>query len=72
MKCEDTFGVVKEIINNPDSNAIISTFPIVDLPVNTPPNVANKIIIQKAQSSLVNTRSVLKQKVLIGEILTLV
>lgn len=68
MKCEDTFDVVKEIINNPDSNAVISNFPIVDLPVNTPPDFANKIIIQKAQSTPVKTRSALKQKVLIASI----
>lgn len=68
MKCNETFNVVKEIMSNPSSSAAISQVPIVNLPANTPPDVAQQIIIQHAQSIPVTTRSSLKQKGLVASI----
>lgn len=68
MRCQEPFDVIKEIMQNPASNAAISQAPIVNLPVNTPPQIAEQIIIQHAQSTPVTTRSSLKQKVLIASI----
>ena len=68
MRCEDNFDVLKEIMSNPSSASIISQVPVVNLPVNTPPEIAQQIIIQHAQQTPVSTRNALKQKVLIASI----
>lgn len=68
MKCDDTFDVVKELMSDPIANATISQVPIVNLPVNTPIDVANQILIQHAQSIPVTTRSSLNKKVLLASI----
>ena len=68
MKCDDPFDVVSEVMNDKDAQQKISQVPVVDLPVNTPPDVAAQIIIQYAQNTPVTTRSSLKKKVLIASI----
>lgn len=68
MKCNETFDVIKEIMSNPTSSAAISQVPIINLPANTPPDVAQQIIIQRAQSVPTTTRSSLKQKGLVASI----
>lgn len=68
MQCEESFDVLKEIMSNPESANVISQVPIVNLPANTPPDVAQQIIIQHAQQTPVSTRNALKQKVLIASI----
>ncbi len=68
MKCDVPFDVVAEIMNNPDSSKIISQVPVVNLPANTPSDIANQIIIQHAQNTPITTRLSLKQSVLIASI----
>lgn len=68
MCCEDSFDVIKEIMTNPSSASIINSVPVVNLPINTPPDVAQQILIQHAQSIPVTTRNSLKQKVLLASI----
>ena len=68
MKCNNPFDPIKEIFDNPKSNALISEVPIVKLPINTPPDVAQQIIVNHAQSMPVTTRSSIKQRSLIAAI----
>lgn len=68
MKCNKSFDPIQEIMDDPVSNAMVSQVPIVDLPVNTPIDVANQIIIQHAQSIPVTTRSALKSQCLFAAI----
>lgn len=68
MRCDVPFDVVAEIMNNPDSSRTISQVPIVNLPANTPPDIAKQIIIQHAKNTPITTRSTLKQSVLIASI----
>lgn len=68
MKCNIPFDPIKEVFDNPKSNALVSEVPIVKLPVNTPPDVAQQIIIKHAQAIPVTTRSSIKQRSLIAAI----
>lgn len=68
MQCNEPFDVIKEIMSNPTSSAAISQVPVINLPANTPPDVAQQIIIQRAQSVHTTTRSSLKQKGLVASI----
>lgn len=66
MKCDDPFDFIKEVMEDNKANKQISQVPIVDLPANTPPEIAQQIIIQHAQQSPITTRSALKRRVLIA------
>lgn len=68
MKCENTFDVTKELMSNEESYKKITEAPVIDIPLNTPPQVAQQIIANKAQQSLVNTRTSIKLKELIASI----
>ena len=68
MKCSIAFDPVREIMTDPESNAIISQVPVVNLPANTPPDVANQIIIQRAQQTPVTTRLSLKRRNMIAAV----
>lgn len=68
MKCEKPFDVIREIMDNPESNAIISKVPVINLPANTPPEIAQQIIIQHAQNTPVSTRSAIRQRVIIASV----
>lgn len=68
MKCDIAFDVVKEVLDDPVANAKISQVPIVNLPVNTPPDVAQQLIVQHAQSIPVTTRSALEHTVMLAAI----
>ena len=68
MKCSQPFDVITEIMSDPTANAAMSQVPIVNLPANTPPDIAKQIITQHAQSVPVTTRSSLKHKVLLASI----
>lgn len=68
MKCNKPFDPIREILDDPASNAMISQVPIVNLPANTPPDVANQIIIQHAQNTPVTTRSAIKHRCMIAAI----
>lgn len=68
MKCDSSFDMIKELMNNPQAYQAISQVPIVNLPINTPPQVAQQIIINQAQNTPVTTRSSIKIKELIASI----
>lgn len=68
MKCDDPFNVLKEVMNNPEARKAISDIPVVQLPANTPPDVAQQIIINAAQQSPITIRPSIKQRVLIATI----
>lgn len=68
MKCDMAFDVIKEVFDDPDAKAKISQVPIVNLPANTPPDVAQQIIVQHAQNVPVTTRSTLEHKVMLAAI----
>lgn len=68
MKCDSTFDVIKEIMEDDEANKTINTVPIVNLPANTPPQIAQQIIAQHAQQTPVSTRSSLKRNFLIAAV----
>ncbi len=68
MNCDKPFDVIKEIMDDPQANAIINTVPIVNLPANTPQQVAQQLITQHAQQTPLTTRSTLKRKFLCASI----
>ena len=68
MECNKPFDPIREIMDDPDSNALISQVPVVNIPANTPPDIANQIIIQKAQNTPVTTRSSLRHRCMIAAI----
>ncbi|MDR2943561.1 MAG: hypothetical protein LBU81_00465 [Methanosarcinales archaeon] len=49
MKCNQSFDPISEIMNDSTANRIISQVPIVSIPANTPPQVAQNLIGQIAQ-----------------------
>jgi len=68
MKCNKPFDPIREIMDDPEANALISQVPIVNLPVNTPPEIAQQIIVQHAQSIPITTRKSIKQRSMIAAI----
>ena len=68
MKCEEPFDVVREVMSDPSANALISKIPVVDLPANTPIEIAQNIIIQRAQQVPITNRSSLKKELLLASI----
>lgn len=68
MNCDKPFNIVNEVMNDPNAKAQINVVPVVNLPANTPPDVANQIIVQHAQQTPVTTRSAIEKKVLIASI----
>lgn len=68
MKCSKPYDVINEIMSDPTANQLINKVPIVDIPANTPLNVAHTIITQKAQAATVSMRSSFKQKIIVAAI----
>jgi hypothetical protein len=68
MKCNNSFDVIKELMSNPTSSNAITQVPIVNLPANTPPQIAEQIIINHAQSTPLTTRSTIQLKELLASI----
>lgn len=68
MKCDVPFDVVNEVMGDSDARALISQVPIVNLPANTPPDIARNIITQIAQQTPVTTRSSLKKSVMVASV----
>ena len=68
MRCDVAFDVTREIMDDPTARAAISTIPIVNLPVNTPPDVAKQILTAVAQKIPVTTQATIKHRVLIAAI----
>ena len=68
MKCDDPFDVVKEVMSDKTANAIINQVPVVNVPINTPPDIAKQIIVQHAQNTPLTTRYSLKLKLTVASI----
>lgn len=51
MHCSSEFNPTTEIMNDPVAKGIINNIPVVSLPANTPPDVAQNIIISIAQQN---------------------
>lgn len=68
MKCEKPFEVIRELMDDPKADSIISQASIVDFPVNTPTDIAQKIWDQYIQNIPVTTRTAIKQRVLLASI----
>lgn len=68
MKCSKPYEVVNEIMSDPKANELINKVPVVDIPANTPPDMANQIFLQKIKAVTVTMRSSFKQKNIIAAI----
>lgn len=68
MECDNSFDVIREIMDDDDANREINTVPVVNLPANTPPQIAQQIIAQHAQQTPVTTRSSMKRSFLVAAI----
>ena len=68
MKCENTFDVIKEIMEDPQASAMINQIPVVNLPAGTPPHIAQQIIVNHANNVPVTTRSALKKKAFMASV----
>jgi hypothetical protein len=51
MKCNQAFDPISEIMNNPEAKQVLSSVPIISLPVNTPLPIAQNIMAQMAQQN---------------------
>lgn len=68
MQCNKSFDPIREIMDDPAASAAINQVPIVNLPANTPPDLATQIILQHAQNTPVTTRSAIKHRCMIAAI----
>ena len=68
MKCDTTFDVVNEVMSDPVASNTISQVPIVNLPANTPPDIAKQLVIQIAQKTPITTRSSIKKSLLVASV----
>lgn len=68
MKCDSPFDILKEVMDDPDSRRKINNVQVLDLPANTPPEVAKNLIIQAAKSIPLTTRSTIDKKALIASV----
>lgn len=68
MQCNKPFDPIREIMDDPEASATINQVPIVNLPANTPSDVATQIIIQHAQNTPVTTRSSIRHRCMIAAV----
>ena len=68
MKCDVPFDAVNEVMSDPTANSMISNIKVVDLPANTPPDVAHQIIVQIAQQTPLTTRSSINKSAMIASV----
>ena len=68
MRWDEPFDVINEAMSDEKTNKLISQIPIVELPANTPPEIAQQIIINCAQQIPITTRSSIKKSISIAAI----
>ncbi len=68
MKCGREFNIIAEVMSNPASAAQINSIPVVNLPANTPPQLAQNIIATTAQNTGITMRKTLEVSELIASI----
>lgn len=68
MKCDSVFDVANEVMSDPEAKAKISQVPILNLPANTPPDIARQLVIQAAQGTSITTRAAINTSLLVASI----
>jgi len=68
MKCGREFNLVAEVMNDPTAASQINTIPVVNLPANTPPQIAQNIIVSAAQNAGITQRRTLEISELVAAI----
>lgn len=68
MKCDISFDVIQELMSNPAINAQINNIPMINIPVNTPPQIAQQIWAQALQNIGVSTQTATTLQLLIASI----
>lgn len=62
MKCENAFDPLKELMNDPNAYQTISQIPVINLPANTNPSLAQTLINNAAQQTPVTLQKSLQLK----------
>ncbi len=68
MKADKEFNLLNELMNDPLSKEKLDTVPILNLPANTPPDIANQLIINAASQTQISTRTSIEFEVLLATI----
>lgn len=69
MKANLVFDPIKEVFENPDAAAIITKIPTIEIPANTPPQLAQNLYVQLSkQAAIVDKKSTLSLRHLIASI----
>ena len=68
MKADKEFNLLNELMNNPSSKEKLNTVPILNLPANTPPDIANQLIINAASQAQISTQASIEFEVLLATI----
>ncbi len=68
MKCGREFNIIAEVMSDPTAAAQINSIPVVNLPANTPPQLAQNIIATTAQNTGITMRRTLEISELIASI----
>ena len=68
MKCDHEFNIIAEVMSDPKAAAQINSIPVVNLPANTPPQMAQNFIATVAQNTGVTMRNTLEVSELVASI----
>lgn len=68
MKCDEPFNVINEVMNDEEARSAVSKVPVLNLPANTPPDIARNIIIQHAQQTPIESRSSIQRQIIIASV----
>lgn len=68
LNADKEFNIIDELMSNPESKNKITTVPIIDMPANTPPEIANQLIANAAAQTPISSRSALEIDVLLATI----
>lgn len=68
MSSDKEFNIINELMTNPNVNDKLNTVPIINLPANTPQEVANQLIINAASQTPISSRDAIEINVLLATI----
>lgn len=68
MKCNDNFDFIKEIMNDPNSQAIINNVPVINIPANLPEPQKQAVYNTYVSKAVVTSQKALKLSVLVASI----
>ena len=68
MKCSEEFNILKEIMTDPNSSAVINSVPIIELPANLPEPMRQNAFTNVLQKKKVTKKDVLNRTSLIASI----